>query len=109
MEKTKKEKIQTILTQLFSRADGAEFYLVKSLKQFSNSILIKSKKLDDKKISEANLLLKNELGDPTLELLNWIDTVGGLIPKKNIYKIPFFSTEEIREKLKKYLKKLGVK
>ena len=97
MEKSKKEKIKSILTQLFSKADAAEFYFIKSLKEFSNSILIKSKKFDKEKIQEVNLLLKKELSDPSIELLNWIETVGGLIPKKNVYKIPFLKTFEIEE------------
>ncbi len=97
MEKTKKEKIQSILASFFLKTDEAEFYLIKSLKQFSNSILVKSKKVDENKISEASLFLRKELDDPTFELLNWIDTVDGMIPKKNIYKIPFFSTEKIKE------------
>jgi len=97
MEKLKKEKIKSILTQFFLKADEAEFYFVKSLKQFSNSILVKSKRVDNEKLLKANLLLKKELADPTIELLNWIDTVGGVIPKKNTYKIPFFSTFEIKE------------
>ena len=49
MEKLKKEKIKLIFTQLFSKADSAEFYFIKGLKEFSNSILIKSKKLIMKK------------------------------------------------------------
>ena len=97
MEKLKKEKIKSILTQFFFKADEAEFYFVKRLKQFSDSILIKSKKVDSEKSLEANLVLKKELADPAIELLNWIDTVGGIIPKKNVYKIPFFSTSEIKE------------
>lgn len=97
MEKSKKEKIKLILTKLFSKADKAEFYFVKSLKKFSNSIIVKSKKNEEEKIAEANLLLRKELSDPAIGLLNWIDTVGGMIPKKNIYKIPFFSTSEIKE------------
>ncbi len=97
MEKLKKEKIKSILTQLFSKADAVEFYFVKSLKQFSNSILVKSRKVNNKKIIEANLLLKKELSDPAVELLNWIDTVGAVISRKNIYKFPFFCTDEIKE------------
>lgn len=97
MEKLKKEKIKSILTQFFLKADEAEFYLVKKLKEFSNSILIKSKKVDKEKTEEANLFLKKELSDPSIELLNWIKTVGGIIPKKSIYKTPFFSTSEIKE------------
>lgn len=97
IEKLKKEKIKLVLTQLFSKADAAEFYLIKSLRAFSNSILIKSKKVDNEKRVEANLLIKKELSDPSVELLSWIDTVGGIIPKKNIYRIPFFSTSEIKE------------
>ncbi len=97
MEKVKKEKIRQSLKAIFTKADEAEFYFIKSIKEFSNSILIKSKKVDLEKLPEANLLLKKELADPTLELLSWIETVGELIPKKNVYKIPFFSTDEIKE------------
>ncbi len=97
MEKFKKEKIKQALKELFSKADDAEFYFIKSLKEFSNSVLIKSKKVDTEKLSEANLMLKKELADPAIELLNWVETVGGLIPKKNVYKIPFFKTDEIKE------------
>lgn len=97
MEKLKKEKIKSILTQLFSKADVAEFYFIKSLKAFSDFILMKTKKVDAEKLSEANLFLKKELNDPNVALLNWIDTVGGLIPKKNVYKIPFLNTSEIKE------------
>ncbi len=97
MEKLKKEKIKTILSQFFSKGDEAEFYFIKTLKEFSHSILIKSKKAGPKKIVKANLLLKKELSDPSIELLNWIDTIGGIIPRKNVYKIPFFLTSEIKE------------
>lgn len=97
MEKSKKEKIKSILAQLFSKDDAAEFYFIKSLKEFSNSVLVKSKKVDTEKLSATNLMLKKEFADPATELLNWIDTVGGLIPKKNVYKIPFFKTDEIKE------------
>src|SRR3989339_113536 len=97
MEKLKKEKIKSILSQFFLKVDEAEFYFVKSLKQFSDLILVRSKKIDSKKLSEVNLLLKKELANPAIELLSWIDTVGGIIPKKNVYKIPFFSTDEIKE------------
>lgn len=96
MEKTKKIKIKEILTQRFSKNDKLLFYFVKGLKDHSNSIVIKAKKNFDKaQFDELNLLLRKELRDPSIELLGWIDTVGGLIPKKNIYKIPFFKTEEI--------------
>ena len=90
MEKSKKEKIKLILTQFFSKADVVEFFLVKGLKEFSNSILVKSKKVDSEKLLEANLVLQKELADPAIELLNWIDNVGAIIPKKNVYKIFFF-------------------
>jgi len=92
-----KKKIKAILTQFFSKADAAEFYFIKSLKAFSDSILIKTKKVDKEKIEEANLILRKELNDPCIELLNWIETVGGVIPKKNVYKIPFFKTDNIKE------------
>lgn len=96
MEKTKKIKIKEILTQRFSKNDKALFYFVKGLKNHSNSIVIKAKKNFDKaQFDELNFLLRKELNDPSIEFLGWIDTVGGLIPKKNIYKIPFFNTEEI--------------
>ena len=97
MEKIKKEKIKQILKEFFSKADVADFYFIKGLKEFSNSILIKSKKVDPEKLPEANLILKKELGDPAIELLSWFDNVGGFIPKKNVYKIPFLSTSEIKE------------
>jgi len=44
MEKLKKEKIKSILLQQFTKADKAEFYFIKTLKEFSNSLLVKSKK-----------------------------------------------------------------
>ena len=97
MEKLKKEKIKSILTQFFSKADAAEFYFIKGHKEFSSSILVKSKKIDSEKLLEANLLLKKELADSAIELFNWIDNVGGMIPKKNVYKIPFLNTSEIKE------------
>lgn len=98
MEKAKKIKIKEILSQRFSKNDKALFYFVKGLKNHSNSIVIKANKNFDKvQFDELNLLLRKELSDPSMELLGWIDTVGGLIPKKNIYKIPFFNTEEIKE------------
>ena len=41
--------------------------------------------------------MRDELQNPAIDLLKWIDTVSGLIPRKNIYKIPFFDTEQIKE------------
>lgn len=90
MEKIKKEKIKQILKEFFSKADVADFYFIKGLKEFSNSILIKSKKVDPEKLPEANLILKKELGDPAIELLSWFDNVGGFIPKKMFIKSRFF-------------------
>lgn len=97
MEEAKKEKIKQALRELFSQADAADFYFIKGLKELSSSILIRSKKIDPEKLLEANFVLKKELVDPAVELLSWIDNVGEIIPKKNVYKIPFFSTAEIKE------------
>ena len=98
MEKIKKSQIKVILNQRFSKKDKVLFYLVKGLKNHSNSIIIKAKNPFGKsQVDELNFLLRKELRDPAIELFNWIDIIGGLIPKKNIYKFPFFNTEEIKE------------
>ena len=98
MEKIKKSQIKVIMNQRFSKKDKALFYLVKGLKNHSNSIIIKAKNSFEKsQVDELNFFLRKELSDPAIELFNWIDTVGGLIPKKNIYKFSFFNTEEIKE------------
>ena len=98
MIKTEKEKIKTILAQSFKKTDKTQFYFVKGLKQYSNSIVVKGKNNFDKKIlNDVKLILRQELKNSVIELYEWIDTVGGLIPKKNIYKIPFFDTEDIKE------------
>lgn len=98
MEKSKKNQIKTILNQRFSKKDKALFYFVKGLKNHSNSIIIKTKNNFGKsQVDELNFFLRKEISDPAIELFNWIDTVGELIPKKNVYKFPFFNTEEIKE------------
>lgn len=97
MEKTKKVKIKSILTQVYNKHDLAEFYFIKSKNVSSNSVIIKTKKINKNKIKETNLLLKRELIDPSIELLNWIETVGKLIPRKNVYKNPFLKSSEIKE------------
>ncbi len=97
MEKTKREKVRNVLTKVFNREDSSEFYFVKSKNEFSNSIIIKTKKASSDKIRKASLLLKRETFDPHLELLVWIDTVGKLIQKKDVYKKTFFKTSEIKD------------
>lgn len=59
--------------------------------------MVAKKNFGKTQFNKLNQLLRKELSDPAIELFNWIDTVGGLIPKKNIYKVPFFNTEEIEE------------
>jgi hypothetical protein len=98
MNKYKKKLIKEVLEKNFSKTNKAKFFLTKGLKQFSNSLIIKTRaNLDQRKIAQVELLLQKEVNDPTIELLLWIDSVGGLIPKRNIYKIPFFDTEDIKE------------
>lgn len=97
MRKNKKT-IKEVLEKNFSKSDKAEFYFVKGLKQFSKIVVVKTKKyIEDDKVIQVRSQLRKKLRDNTLDLLQWIDTVGGLIPKKNIYKIPFFTTEDIKE------------
>ncbi len=80
MEKIKKDQIKIILNQRFSKKDKALFYLVKGLKNHSNSIIIKAKiPFGKSQVDELNFFLRKELSDPVIELFNWIDTVGGLI------------------------------
>lgn len=98
MIKIQKEKINSILAKKFTKKDKIQFYFVKGIKKYSNSIIIKNKlKLDFGKNKNIESSLRNELKNPLVELFDWIDVVGGLIPRKNIYKIPFFNTKEIKE------------
>lgn len=97
MQKNKKT-IKEVLEKNFLKSDKAEFYFVKGLKQFSKTVIIKAKKsIENDKVIQVRGQLRKELKDPVVDLLQWIDTVGGVIPKKNIYKIPFFITEDIKE------------
>lgn len=98
MDKNKKEAIKKVLEKNFSKSNKAKFFFTKGLKEFSSSLIIKTQNtLDQAKIDQVEIVLRKEINDPAIELLQWIDTIGGLIPKKNIYKIPFFDTEDIKE------------
>jgi hypothetical protein len=98
MIKTQKEKIKSVLAQNFKKSDQSQFYFVKGVNDFSNSIIIKTKEVfEQKKLDELKFLLRNELQNSTLEIFEWLNIVGGFIPKKSIYKIPFFDTNEIKE------------
>ncbi len=98
MDNDKKKVIKEVLVMNFSKKDKAKFFLIKGLKQFSNSLIIKTQaNLDQKKIDQIELILQKKVNDPTIELLLWIDTIGGLIPKHYLYKTPFFDTEDIKE------------
>lgn len=98
MIKNKKNDLKNSLGKVFSKNDKAKFYFVKGLKDYNETIVVKTKKeIDPKKLKSIKGVLQKELQAPYLELLQWLDTVGGLIPKKNIYKIPFFSTSAIKE------------
>ncbi len=71
MEKSKKEKIKLFLTEFFSKADEAEFYFIKGLKEFSDSILIKSKKKWYRKAIRGQSNAKKRIswsGDRTFKL-----------------------------------------
>jgi hypothetical protein len=69
MIKTEKEKIKTILAQSFKKTDKTQFYFVKGLKQYSNSIVVKGKNNFDKKIlNDVKLILRQELKNSVIEL-----------------------------------------
>ncbi len=98
MIKIQKEKIKSILAKKFTKKDKIQFYFVKGIKKYSNSIITKNKSGSDlEKNRKIEVVLRNELKNPLVELLDWVDTVGGLIPRKNIYKVPFFDTKEVKE------------
>ncbi|MDD4973849.1 MAG: transglycosylase SLT domain-containing protein [Bacteriovorax sp.] len=97
MIKNKKNDLKKSLEKVFSKDDKAKFFFVKGLKDYNETIVVKTKnEIDSKKLKSIKGVLQKELQAPYLELLQWLDTVGGLIPKKNIYKFPFFDTEEIK-------------
>lgn len=97
MIKSKKNDLKNSLGKVFSKNDKAKFYFVKGLKDYNETIVVKTKNvIDSKKLKSIKDVLQKDLQAPYLELLQWMDTVGGLIPKKNIYKIPFFDTDEIK-------------
>jgi hypothetical protein len=96
--KKKKELVKKILAQNFSKKDKAKFYFTKGQKKWANFLIVKTfKKIEPQKIEQVKLSLRSELIDPTIELLQWIDTIGGLIPRNNIFKIPFFDTNNLLE------------
>ncbi len=98
MIKMQKEKIKSIFVKNFINKDKIQFYFVKGISKYSDSIIIKNKsKCDSEKFKEVEIILRNELKNPLVELIDWVDTVGGLIPRKYLYKIPFFDTKEIKE------------
>jgi len=98
MNKAEKEKIKTVLVNNLNKADDAQFYFVKGLEEFSNAIVVKSKSvLISKNVPELIVLMRDELKNPQLDIFKWLDVVGDLIPKKNIYKVPFFDTKDIKE------------
>ena len=98
MIKMQKEKIKSIFVKNFINKDKIQFYFVKGISKYSDSIIIKNKsECDSEKIKEVEIILRNELKNPLVELLDWVDTVGGLIPRKYLYKVPFFDTKEIKE------------
>jgi len=97
MIKNKKNDLKKSLEKTFSKDDKAKFYFVKGLKEYNETIVVKTKnEIDPKKLKSIKEIVQKDLQAPYLELLQWLDTVGGLIPKKNIYKVPFFDTEEIK-------------
>jgi hypothetical protein len=98
MNKDKQKLIRATLEKNFTKSHHVKFFLTKGLKSFSNSLIVKSKSsIDQNKLEEIELILQKEVNDPAIELLLWIDTIGGLIPKSHIYKIPFFNTQDIKE------------
>ncbi len=98
MNKEIKEKIKETLSKLLSKKDNAQFFLTKGLKNFSNTVVVKNKKNDSLfPLQNISKLVKEVTQNQYIEFLDWADTVGNLIPKKNIYKIPFFKTDNIKE------------
>jgi hypothetical protein len=98
MLKNKKNLIRKSLERQFQKTDKAKFYFVKGLKEHRNTIIVKSKKiLSDDEINRTKGVLQKDLNDPLLELLQWAQSLSNLIPKKNIYKEPFFDSEDIKE------------
>jgi len=70
MNKDKKKAIKEVLEKNFSIRDKAKFFLIKRLKPFSNSLIIKTQaNLDQKKIDQIELILQKKVNDPTIELL----------------------------------------
>lgn len=60
--------------------------------------MLKTKKpLDEAQLKQIQGVLKTDLNGPLLELLQWINTIGSAIPKKNLYKSPFFDSQDIKE------------
>jgi hypothetical protein len=98
MLKSEKENINKTLEKNFKREDKAKFYFVKGLKAHQKTLVVKTKKrLDDERLNQVKGVLQKSLNDPLIDLLQWIDTVGGIILKKNLYKKPFFDSENIKE------------
>ncbi len=98
MLKKNKDALKEVLAKNFQKSEKAKFYQVKGLKKYSKTVIIKTvKKIDEKKLNQVQGVLRKQLNDPAIELLKWIDTVGGLIPRKNIYKAPLFDTDDIKE------------
>ncbi|HLE10305.1 MAG: hypothetical protein A2504_04600 [Bdellovibrionales bacterium RIFOXYD12_FULL_39_22] len=97
MIKNNKEILKTVLAKSFDKADRAKFFFVKGNKKFSKTIIVKSpKKIDQKKVDAAVGVLRQEFKDPAIELLLWIGSVGGLVSRREVYKAPFFDTDNIK-------------
>lgn len=98
MLKDKKKLLQKSLEKQFQRTDKAKFYFVKGLKEYRNTVIVKSKNpFSIDQMNQTKGVLQKDLNDQLLELLQWTKSLGDLIPKKNLYKDPFFDTSDIKE------------
>lgn len=99
MSKENKLKIRKVLEKSFSQEDCVQCYFIKFIKEFEGhqyKIIFKTrKKISPQKILGVEKELQIEFGDDSIEFLRWSDTIGKVIPKSKVYKVPFFDSKKI--------------
>lgn len=100
--KSKKQVINEILETFFGRDDKISFYFLKKRKRLSKDEVIipfkTRKKVNQKKISDIESLIRDKIGEPNLKILRWSEVIDKIVPTSQIFKIPFFDSTNRVEK-----------